>query len=469
MASLSEVRARAAAIAAVAAACAASLAVNLPGHLSYDSVLQLAQGRAGVYNEWHPPVMAWLLGLGDSLLRGSAVFVLLDAALLFGALMVLVLVRPRTGWAAPALVLALAASPQWLIYPGIVWKDVLFAGAAAAGFALLAMTDAQWGHRRLRLGLATAAMLLLALAALARQNGLVVLPFAALALAWMAARRAPDRAPDRVRAVLAWGLAPLAGAVILMALASAALHARSDGEPARAYQLAYLQAYDLAGALRRRPDLPLDRLQRSQPALAGLLRGEAAQAYTPWRIDPIAALPRLKTALLGAPAREVTGQWLDLIGRHPVLYLQVRAEDFRWVAASPDPRACLPVFTGVNGPEPEISQLGMVNHERPLDLKLGAYGRGLASTPVLWHGTYAALSAVLLVLLARRRGPGDVAVAAMLGSALAFAASFLVVSVACDYRYLYFLDVAATAAALYLAADPDGLSRTAPRSRATAG
>jgi len=46
------------------------------------------------------------------------------------------------------------------------------------------------------------------------------------------------------------------------------------------------------------------------------------------------------------------------------------------------------------------------------------------------------------------------AIAAMLASALAFAASFLVISIACDYRYLYFLDLAAMAGALYVALDP---------------
>src|SRR6202000_2161818 len=35
------------------------LALNAPGQLSYDSVTQLADGRTGHYNSWHPPLMAW--------------------------------------------------------------------------------------------------------------------------------------------------------------------------------------------------------------------------------------------------------------------------------------------------------------------------------------------------------------------------------------------------------------------------
>ncbi|MEI9931228.1 MAG: hypothetical protein WDM89_11975 [Rhizomicrobium sp.] len=46
-----------------------------------------------------------------------------------------------------------------------------------------------------------------------------------------------------------------------------------------------------------------------------------------------------------------------------------------------------------------------------------------------------------LVVLLRRRAQGDLAMAAMLISALLFTASFFVISIACDYRYLYFLDM----------------------------
>jgi hypothetical protein len=40
----------------------------------------------------------------------------------------------------------------------------------------------------------------------------------------------------------------------------------------------------------------------------------------------------------------------------------------------------------------------------------------------------------------------------MLASALSFAASFAVISIACDYRYLYDLDLAVIAAALFAVA-----------------
>ena len=48
---------------------AACLAAGYPGHFAPDSVWQLAQGREGRFNDWHPPIMAWLLGLADRLTR----------------------------------------------------------------------------------------------------------------------------------------------------------------------------------------------------------------------------------------------------------------------------------------------------------------------------------------------------------------------------------------------------------------
>jgi hypothetical protein len=53
-----------------------------------------------------------------------------------------------------------------------------------------------------------------------------------------------------------------------------------------------------------------------------------------------------------------------------------------------------------------------------------------------------------------RREPADLAIAALLAGALAAAASFFVISIACDYRYLYFLDLAAITALIYVAIDP---------------
>jgi hypothetical protein len=90
------------------------------------------------------------------------------------------------------------------------------------------------------------------------------------------------------------------------------------------------------------------------------------------------------------------------------------------------------------------------------DGALMRYGNAFAGTPVLSHATFLIIALLALFVLLRRRDASDIAIAAMLASALVFTLSFFVISIACDYRYLYFLDVSAIVALTYLAPDLRG-------------
>src|SRR5579864_4734190 len=90
---------RLAAIIVIVAAWAACLALNWPGHFTWDSVMQLAEGRRGLYSGQHPPVMSWLLGLADAIRPGAAPFVALQSALVFGSLLAFALIG-RGAWLA---------------------------------------------------------------------------------------------------------------------------------------------------------------------------------------------------------------------------------------------------------------------------------------------------------------------------------------------------------------------------------
>ena len=80
-------------------------------------------------------------------------------------------------------------------------------------------------------------------------------------------------------------------------------------------------------------------------------------------------------------------------------------------------------------------------------------------TPSLSHIAYAVVALGVAVLLLVRRAPADLAIAAFMIGALGFAACFFVISLACDYRYLYVLDIACVTGVLYWALDPH-LSRS---------
>jgi hypothetical protein len=167
--------------------------------------------------------------------------------------------------------------------------------------------------------------------------------------------------------------------------------------------------------------------------------------------------PALQNALGQSEPSAIAAQWYDLVRHHPWLYLKVRARVFAQVLFTPDIEGCRPVFTGVEGPSGEMGDLGLKPRRDARDLALARYAKGFMGTPVFSHVVFGGLAIAALVLLLWRRSQGDIAMAALLASALVFTASFFAISIACDYRYLYLLDMAALSAVFYLALDPSYL------------
>jgi hypothetical protein len=420
---------------------AAMLALNAPGQLSYDSVAQLADGRSGAYNSWHPPLMAFALGLFDRLVPGTLLFLVFQGALMLAALLALLWLKPRN-WTAPLVALGIVLTPQWLLYQGEIWKDMLFADAAIAGFAALAVAAARGLSRPWLVGSA----LLLTVAACTRQNGLVLLPVAAVTLGLIARRQG----------LKGWlyGAGFLFAALGLGAAVTLALAARGDHGDGASAQLRLGQSYDLAGAFSRQPGLALP-LSRTAPALDRLLRSRGAALYTPHHNDPMAADPAIGRAISGAPRGAIAQSWRTLVLEHPALYLQTRLAVFAALVRTPDAFACHFAPVGVDGAPQLMTALGLTPGIRPQDKMLAQYAQAFFATPVYSHLFWAALALVLMVVLLRRREPADLAVAGLLAGALLFALTFVIIAIACDFRYLAFLDLSAMAAALYSVSSRD--------------
>jgi hypothetical protein len=446
--------ARPAALAVLAAGYLGVLAADWPGHLTYDSVIQLLDGRTGRYHLWHPPVMAWLMGLADAVARGAGLFMALNALLAFGSFAGLLFLRRRISWAAVAAAALIAASPLVLIYQGFVWKDVLFANATLAGFTALAFSV------RLPRGLAALAIvkgfLLLTLAALVRQNGALVLPAGALAVYLAQVRAKGPRVRGRALAVAVTGLVAAGG---LAVWATGALYARRVDDVGAGVQARYVQVYDVIGAATRDPFVSFAPFG---PEGAAALR-RATPLYTPQRIDPLTADAGFQAATENAPA--VAKAWSDVLSRHTRAYLAHRLDVFRWMAAPPDVTRCAVAPVGLDGPPATLKALGLTPRLSARDRTMKAYAGLFYRTPVFSHVPYAVVAlALAFVFLVRSREPADAVVGVMMAASLVFAASFLAIGLACDYRYLYVVDLTAMAGALYWAAGL-GSRRGPPPSR----
>lgn len=442
--------AKSAATALLIALWLAVIALNWSGHFSTDSVIQLLEGRTGRYETWHPPVMSWLLGIADSVLPGGGLFAAFDTTLLFGSLLLLVQLRERVSWIAIPVLIACALTPQFALYPGIVWKDVLFANASVAGFACLAFVDARWDRRNLRGGFILLALLLLCLAALTRQNGIVVSLVGALAFLFIVRTHGKPALP--------YGVSFLAVMLAAIAVGMFALVSDSDGGKGRVDEIKMLQLYDLAGATAFDSGLSLALLHRAAPAFERLIRKDGARLFTPERVDTLQKSAALESARDNAPAALMATQWRDLILRHPLTYLKVRAAIFRWTLLTPDLDRCVPFVVGLQGPERILRSLGVEPRSDARDEALETYAQRFVGTPVFSHGFFAILGIAMAAVLFRRRAPGDLAVAWLLAGAGAFALTFFAISLACDYRYLYLLDLAAMMGAIQAVLGVRGLA-----------
>ena len=188
---------------------------------------------------------------------------------------------------------------------------------------------------------------------------------------------------------------------------------------------------------------------RCPPDLDRLLRGPGARLYTPLRNDPFAADPAIAKARSDAPDGAISTAWKALVLNHPWLYLRVRWADFAAVVTTPDSDVCHFATTGVTGPPQLLRQLGLSVRNRTQDRALKSYARLFFGTPLFSHVVWGLLAILLLIVLLRRPAPADKAVAGLLAGALLFSLTFFFISIACDYRYLIFLDLAVMAASLY--------------------
>jgi hypothetical protein len=435
----------------------ATLAADWPGHFSVDSVSQMAQGRDGLYDDWHPPIMAWLLGWSDRLGGHGGAFIGFDALLFFGGLLVFALEGPRPGpLAAVAMALAIA-TPQALVFQGVVWKDILFADTTIGGFAALALAGRCWRRAGVRAGCLGLAFVLFLIALLARQTGFAATLTGCAAFAVIAAVQEGPREGVLVRGVLRAGLA-LATLVVLAMAIDYAFSLRSDGEEGGAAQLAMLQAYDLAGADHRDPGLGLPALHARAPVFERFERIEAGPAFRPATIDYLDKLPSAD-AELPPPRGPVADDWRRLILRRPWLYAQVRAAVFWDTLATPPDADCPLVSVGVQTDDVDaLARAGLALRGDAKDDWDEDYVEAFEETPVLSHLAWGALAGALLAMglwdVLRRgdRRAASLAVIGLLIAAFAYVGAFAVVSLACDYRYCYLLDAAALVAVVHRAA-----------------
>lgn len=151
-----------------------SLRMFFPGLMSSDSVDQLSQAVRFSFQDWHPPVMAFVWALINDWVPGPFGMLALHSFLYWMALFLFsISVRPFSNLLS-LMVVALGYTPVAIGSLGAIWKDVFFATLSLFSISLVfyGANNCSKGIR----SLSTVAFCLLSLGALARVNSLAALP-----------------------------------------------------------------------------------------------------------------------------------------------------------------------------------------------------------------------------------------------------------------------------------------------------
>lgn len=412
-------------------ACGIFTALRFPGEMNPDSQSQFEQAVSGVYNDWHPPVMARLWSF-FMLFSGGVwtmfVFQMLCWALAF-AFLALTLERRGYRVAAWATVVV-ALFPPFLMHVVNIHKDVGLVATLMLAVALVAQYRLQDKKVPFLVGVIVAALLLYA--GLVRSNSwFAVMPI----LVWMVW-------PGLLRRPISLALACGIVAVALVPVSGLVNQSILDARPAGA--LRTLQIFDLAGIVRFSRDtiVAQDKITLAQidecysPMIADIFyHGErcgflwdaiAGSADTP------AGLANDQPNKAPSPSVSLTPLWIAAIRKHPLAYAEHRLGHFNAAMQFliPGHEASVPAIHAVVDGVPGERLEPLHGARKILDLvRFGPW-----ATPAVWL----ALGLALLLLLhdaARRLDAVDTLSLALTLSGASYIAAFLLIGVANDPRY----------------------------------
>lgn len=417
--------------------------VNFPGHLSLDSLVQLSEGRSGNFVSFNPPFASVLIALFDRIHPGTGLLMIFNITMFGLALILMVRTLPRTNPLSNLLLLAMLASPITVIYNGIIWKDVMFANFALLAFSLLLVSEQQssWGKTLL-------IIVLLAMASLIRQQGIIVALIASLAMPFVLYWRQQSSWVSRIGLGIGTFLAIITLSKLLFILATLGTSGANSG--AYSTPISLLMLYDIAGVIKHKPGLSLPIFEQVGISAAAF-KAMVLANYTPQRIDTMdwfSILPATSDFFSLIPQ-----QWRQSIQASPSAYLAHRLEVFSWQLGCFDHTKCAPVYVGIETSGQELLRsLTLSQTSSRYSGQLWGYASQLFDSPVFTGAWYLLAQMACVAILCLQRLKRHKAVIGLGIAAILFTLSYLLVGIACDLRYIYFMIVSSMFCIVYTAA-----------------
>jgi hypothetical protein len=411
-----------------------------PGVMIDDARWQYQQSVDNAYEDWHPPLMAWIWHYMMLLVPGPGPMLLLQLGLYWAGIALIAAWLYRRGQ--PRFGIA-AACVGWLPVPlalmGSVTKDCLMSGALTFAVGLLAWSKTVLNRTAGRaLGIMASVALLFA-AALRVNAFLACVPLALTVL--------PERFTCTIPRVAVAALASAAIFFITPGLIATALHAEDTDS-----QLSLI-IFDLGGITEHSGVSQFPDLHVANPIAVN------HRCYDPYQWDSYSTWARTPCPLGFAPFQALVDDgdisprsiWLRAIMAHPLSYAEHRLAHFNqstWflVRDNPDPPAWKQSV-----PNPWNFRV----RPNPVLGAVDTVADWTSRTPLGWPVFWIAIALALLILR-RAAGLSDY-VTAVAASAFLYGTGYLILGVATGMRY-YVWVITGTAIATVLAAAELSLS-----------
>jgi hypothetical protein len=393
------------------------------GVITPDTVFQYDQALTGTYDDWHPPVTAWIWHLLLQFRTGSGAILLFDVLLNWLGIGCFALAAWRRYGMAWALVMvAIGAVPIAFGQMGSLLKDPLLAALCLLASGLIALGRARWVAVSL-LMVATATRFNAIFATLPLLLGLIPHPWPAT---WL-------------RRLLVVG----AGAIAL--LGSSWLINVALLQPHRAEPIFSLVNFDLGGIAAQGGATPYPSMSAAETRL---LTGRCynQRLYHPSNSEQCNSVEDRLSAFAARGGESAVSIWLHAVSANPIAYLHHRIGHLNWnwrlfVRGVPDDAVYV---------MSEPNDLGLSFKPNRLTIFVATCARALAWSPLGRPATWLAVASGLLLISGSLAARHLIRMLAL--SSLGYGGAYAIVSVAPDLRYnLWTMLAAMIATALALA------------------
>ena len=400
-------------IALAGAGFALTIAIFYPGIMTYDARYvygAIAEGRAG---DWQSPVMTALWALVDPVAPGSASMFMLIAALYWLAFCVIALTVGRRCFGLAIVLLATALLSPAFALQGSIWRDVLFANVW-----MLACALAYASHGRsptIAISLRVAALALLILGLLLRQNALFAAPILGAYIL------SPQRLQWKRLAV--FYLPAVAG---LYGLVQVVYYGVFDAM--RQNPLHSVMVFDLGGIshFSKQNVFPVEWKPEETPLVLN-------DCYDPalwdvyWTRQPCSfVMARLERDKVFGSAALVSA-WRSALLDHPLSYLRHRLSFMKTFLTGEN----LTMWT-----QQLDEPFGPVLTDKPVYKAFKSWHDLVKPTPLFKAGSWLLVCMFALAMVWRRRDtPAGAFVTAVCASAIVYTLTFFIFGVASDFRY----------------------------------